>query len=328
VNAWRILSRAAALLGLAAIAAAQAPRVRNVNLYGLRRVTADRALRAMKVRAGDSLPRSKGDLEERLSGIPGVVAARVEGVCCDGADTDLLVGIEERGAPHVAFRSEPEGDAVLPEELAAAYRDFVTTVTRAGRIRDTADTRDARQQFTSFAEAHADQIREVLRNSADVEQRTIAATVLGFGPRKQSVVEDLEYALQDPDETVRGNALGSLRAYAALAVKQPGAGLRVSPTWLIELLNSIVLSDRMQASDLLITLTDGGDRAVLEQIRERALPALVEMARWGTLRYALPPFLLVGRLAGLSDQETQRRWSSGEREPVIQKALGRTQRKR
>jgi hypothetical protein len=47
------------------------------------------------------------------------------------------------------------------------------------------------------------------------------------------------------------------------------------------------------------------------------------MARWDTLAYALPPFLLLGRVAGLPDAEIQRRWSAGEREPVIDKALGR-----
>ena len=58
-------------------------------------------------------------------------------------------------------------------------------------------------------------------------------------------------------------------------------------------------------------------------MRQRALPDLVEMARWKTLRYALPPFLLVGRIAGLPDQEIHRYWQNGDRQPVIEKALAR-----
>ena len=318
----------AGLLALAASLAAQAPNVRNINFYGLHKITAERALREAKLRAGDPLPGSRGDLEDRLAKIPGVIAARVEAVCCEGKDTDVFIGIEERGGPHVAFRSDPTGTAALPEEIKAAYSDYLGAVTRAGSARSSGETHASEQKFVEFAQDHADRLREVLRNAAEPAQRTIAATVLGFAPRQQSAVDDLQYALQDPDESVRGNALGSLRTFALLAVKQPGLKLQVSATWLIELLNSIVLGDRLQAADLLLTLTDGGDHAVLDQIHARALPSLVEMARWESLRFALPAFLLVGRVAGLSDEETQRRWSSGEREPVIEKALGRVPHKR
>ena len=41
-------------------------------------------------------------------------------------------------------------------------------------------------------------------------------------------------------------------------------------------------------------------QAALDLLRERALADLAEMARWPTLRYALPPFLLMGRIAGLA----------------------------
>jgi hypothetical protein len=34
----------------------------------------------------------------------------------------------------------------------------------------------------------------------------------------------------------------------------------------------------------------------------------------------LRPFILVGRIAGVPEQEIQQRWSSGEREQVIRRA--------
>jgi hypothetical protein len=52
------------------------------------------------------------------------------------------------------------------------------------------------------------------------------------------------------------------------------------------------------------------------------------MARWKTLRYALPPFLLIGRVAGLEELEIHQRWTSGQREVVIQKALGKLNRRK
>jgi hypothetical protein len=44
------------------------------------------------------------------------------------------------------------------------------------------------------------------------------------------------------------------------------------------------------------------------------------MARWKTLRYALPAFLLVGRTAGVPEAELLEQWQQGDRETAIAKA--------
>ncbi len=183
------------------------------------------------------------------------------------------------------------------------------------------EARGFEQKFNAYATDHLADLRAVLRNGPEPEQRAVAAAVIGYAPGKQAAVDDLEYAMQDPDESVRSNAIRSLRAIAVYAARDRSLNVRIAATWPVELLNSLVLSDRLQATDLLVTLTDKDNPAALEQMRDRALPALVEMARWETLQYALRPFLLVGRIAGLKDEEIQDRWSKGEREPVIQKAL-------
>jgi hypothetical protein len=107
----------------------------------------------------------------------------------------------------------------------------------------------------------------------------MAAYVIGYSHRKTEVVKDLLFALQDPDDTVRGNAIRSLAAFAVLARLQPDSGLKISPTWFIEMLNSIFWTDRNNAAVSLVTLTDSRDPATLSQLRERALPSLIEMAR-------------------------------------------------
>jgi hypothetical protein len=45
------------------------------------------------------------------------------------------------------------------------------------------------------------------------------------------------------------------------------------------------------------------------------------MARWPTLQYALPPFLLVGRIAGMPDNEITQAWGKSDRAAVITRAL-------
>jgi hypothetical protein len=322
------------VLVVVSVAAAQAPVVGEIDFYGLRKVSAENILSALHLKAGDPLPPSKGSLEEAIEGIPGVAIGRVAAVCCEGPRAALLIGIEETGAAHPEFHPEPTGTATLPEELRDSYLQFMTAVERAARRGETAEdftaghpmmtdaeARAYPPQFISFATNHLDQLRDVLRNSADADQRAIAAAVIDYAPNKKDIVADLEYAAQDPDETVRANAIRSLTAIGVLANGQPKLGIKVSPAWFIELLNSIVLSDRVESAKALLTLTDRAAPAVLGQIRERGLPALAEMARWKTPRYALPPFLLLGRVAGLTDAQVHQSWEKGDRETVIGKAL-------
>jgi hypothetical protein len=174
-------------------------------------------------------------------------------------------------------------------------------------------------------------LREVLRNAAEPGQRAIAAALIGYASNKAEVIDDLQYALQDPDEAVRANALRSLTAIAVLASKQPAPGLRIPPTWFVQMLNSIVLSDRVESVKALLALTDGAGTAAyaaLDLVRERALPAVIEMARWKTPGDALPPFLLAGRIAGLDYVDTLQQWATGNHEEVLSKALATAARKK
>ena len=306
----------------------------DINFYGLRKTRPEQILSVLHIQPGSRLPASKGDMEDRISEMPDVVLARVEAICCEGKATTLFIGIEERGAPHPAFRSDPEGDAALPAAIVDAYQGFLAAVQRAAsrgnaaedlttgqsRMADPA-ARKFQEQFAVFAAAHLADLRNVLRTASDPEQRAMAVAILGYAPHKAEIVNDLQDALQDPDPAVRANAVRALNSIAVLASRDPALKIRIEPTWLVEMLNSIVLSDRMEAVKALLTLTDHGGRDAIGQIRDRALPALAEMARWKTPAYALPPFLLLGRTVGLTDGQVQRSWEKGDRESVIRKAL-------
>lgn len=334
----RCAAAALLVLALAAVAATQPASlvsVGDINFYGLHKVTPERILEATKLKTGGPLPPS-GGLEDEIENIPGVVLASVEAVCCEGPRAAIFIGIEEKGAPHAAFRSEPAGNATLPDPLLDTYHEFLISVERAVTHGDAAEdltaghslmadpqARTFQNQFATFAASHVELLRSVLRTASDAEQRAVAATVIGYAPNKKQVADDLQYAMQDPDPSVRANAIRSLTAIAVLSVKMPDLGIRISPTWFIELLNSVVLSDRFESSKALLTLTDRPNPEAVQQIRERALPALAEMARWKTPRYALPPFLLLGRVAGLPDADVQQAFEKGDREAVIKKALAK-----
>jgi hypothetical protein len=177
--------------------------------------------------------------------------------------------------------------------------------------------RAVQEMFPALADQHLTEIRDVLRNSEDEVQRAMAAYVLVYASRKSDVVNDLQYALKDADAGVRNNAARSLLALSVLAKLDPSSDVRISPTWFIEMLNSLSWSDRSRALKALQTLTDSRDPLVLDQLRTRALDALIDMARWKTLSHALPAFILLGRVAGMPEPEIQAAWTSGDRETVI-----------
>ncbi len=312
----------------------QIPRIGVIDFYGVRRVSQARLRQALGVREGDTLPASKGDVEDRLERVPGVIRARVEAVCCEMDRAILFVGIEEKDAPHFLFREAPSGDASLPEALVETYHDYLSALERAMRSGPVTEnltqghvlstdpaTRAIEQRFVELAAANLDALRQTLRESADPTHRAVAACLIGYAPTKRLVVDDLQYAMRDSDEGVRGEAIRSLGAIAALGARDPELGIRVEATWFVQMLNSIVRGDRVRAVSALVGLTDQRRPYVLDQIRQTAMASLGEMARWRPLEQSLPAYLVLGRAAGIPENEIQAAWSGEARGALIERAL-------
>ncbi len=284
-------------------------------------------------------------MEDRIDKISGVLASRVEAACCSQGKMILYVGVEERDSPHFEFHPAPTGDVTLPSELVAKYHTFLDTV--ADSIRGQNADQDLTNGYSLMADPECRELQEafiplvdrdlalidrVVRESADTEQRTIAAYLLQYAPRAprpaKVMLDGLQYALQDREDAVRENAMRSLQAVAVGARLHPEQHIHIEPTWFVELMNSVVWSDRHGASLALVDLTDKGDPETLELLRQRALPSVIEMARWHNLTDALPAFVLAGRLAGLQEKEIREAWISGNREPVLEQLANPKKRRR
>jgi HEAT repeats len=309
-------------LALAVCAAsAQLPRIGDIYFYGLHKTTPKQILDAANLAPGDTLPESRGDLEDRITDLPDVTSAQVQTFCCEGNRVTLFIGVEERGEPGPEFRlPPPESPVTLPADLMKRYNAYEGGLLRlqmnaAGSGAPAAPDRSLQgyeRQFQTFAAAHLPLLQTVLRSGSDADDRAASATVMASAPNKKAVVDDLVFALQDSDPTVRTNAMRSLAAIAT--------GIPIPPERFVDLLNSVVLSDRMESIKALLVLTASPNPAV-DLIRQQALGSLAEMARWKTPSYALPPFRLLGRVAGLPDTQVRQMWAAGDREHVIQKAL-------
>ncbi len=307
-----------------------APVVDVLDFYGLGKIPEARIRKVLGFKEGDPFPRSKGDVEERLDDQPDIIESHLEAVCCDAGKTIMYVGIEEKGSPHFDIREAPEGDVELPKGVLTNYRDFLDAYASAVRRGATAEdlthghslmadplAREIQMKFFDLAKNDMRELRDALRNSSDDEQRAAAVYVMSYAADKHAIVDDLQFALRDADPAVRANGVQGLLALLVYSRLHPESGIKIEPTWFIEMLNSLSWTDRDHALKALQILTDNRDASTLSQLRERALPALIEMSRWKTLAHALPAFVLTGRLAGLTDQQIQDAWTSGNRESVI-----------
>lgn len=321
-------------LVVAALAKGQTPpSIGVIDTYGLRKVAVARLRQALNAKEGDPLPASKGDAEERIDAIAGIVESHLEAVCCDQGKVVLYIGVEEKGSPHFELREEPDGEAKLPDEVATAYLEYRESFEAAARRGLTAEdltqghalsadaaTRALQERLPKLVDTNLAIVRDVLRNASDEDQRAVAATLIGYAPDKKSVMDDLQYALRDPDPGVRDSAAQALRAFGVLGRLDPTKGPKVEATWFVEMLNSLSFTDRSRAVAALQVLTEGGDEKVLDRIHERALASLIDMARWKTLEHALPAYMLLGRVGGLPEADVTAAWKRGDREFVVKAA--------
>lgn len=318
---------------LPALAAAQAPSIGIIDYYGLREVSKDSVQKVLGVTEGGDLPDSRIDTEQAIEQIDGIVSARLEAICCDTEGQAILyVGVEESGAPHFSLRNPPNEPVLLPDWVHDSYVGFLAALNvavRAGNIDEDLSNghslmadpacRRRQEEFLKYAADNVDLLRDVLRNSFDEEHRAMAAYIIGYAPDKADVVDDLLFAVRDSDPTVRDNAMRALAAIEVLAQSRPSLNIEIPSTWLVEMLNSLIWTDRMSAATNLVNLTELRDPAVLDQLRARALGAMVDMAGWQYLEHALPAFILLGRTLGMDEEAIQQAWSEDDRESVLSK---------
>jgi hypothetical protein len=308
----------------------QMPAIRTIDFYGLRTVSDTRVRQALQIKEGDTPPESPIPAQLRVEALPRIIKARLNFVCCEKGKTTLYVGIQEQGSPTLEFRAAPTGAVRLPFDVPPAGDAFEKAFTHAMEAGDHvedqsqghalmhfAEARAAQQKFISLAALHPAILHDVLRNSADARQRALAAQILGYAADKRDVVADLIYATRDPDGDVRNNATRALWIIAKLAQRKPELGIQVPAATFIDLLNSIVWTDRNKSSYALLETTEKRDPAILAEIRERALPSLVEMAHWKAIGHAQPAIFLLGRIGGMSEDDIQAAIDRGDRESVI-----------
>ena len=324
---------ASVILGGVRMPVGQELQIGIIDFYGLNRVSAAQVREALTFKEGDTLSLTGGDRpaflaesEDRLSKLPGVVRAQTNIVCCDQGRVIVFVGIQEDGAAVMRFRAEPRDTARLAADIVQAGDEFSNALMAAVQRGDVTEDRTEghalahdpavraiQERFVGYAARDRPELRRVLRDASDSGHRALAAQVLGYVAEKQVVVDDLVYGMSDPSEDVRNNAMRALLVFAEAA---PTAGRpvpRIPYQPFIALLNSPVWSDRNKASGALMALSKGRNPELFATLRGEAMAPLVEMARWKSEGHAMAAFVILGRVAGYSDDAIQGAWERGER---------------
>ena len=327
----RVLSLGVLLIALPC-GGAEMPPIGIIDFYGLRGgVSEAQARQALPFREGDPVPESVEAAVTRLEAVPGVLKAAIERVCCEQGRGIVYVGIEERGAPLLRFRPPPPGGDRLPasiRELGQALDQARFDAVRRGQmgeeqalghaLSEDPAVRALQEKLPTLAAQHLTLLRRVLQGGAEAEDRALAGHILGYAPNKAEVVDDLAFGMQDPDPGVRNDCMRALWVIAAFARTSPQLGIRVPPQPFVALLDSLAWTDRNKAVAALLELSEDRHPSLLRSLRERALLSLVEMARFKSAGHAYAPFALLGRVAGLSEEEVQAAWSGPERAAAIE----------
>ena len=321
---------AAAVLG-ASQAAAQLPPVGSVDFYGARKTTPAQVREALGINIGDSLSAlSLLTVPARLAELPNVISASVHPVCCEGGRTMVYVGVAEEGAPRLEFRPQPDGAIRLADDVlmtgqrfAEAHRIAVMRgivsedVSQGHSLMSDSIARTIQMRYIEIAARDLDTLRKVVRTSADADHRALAAEILGYAANKQSVVDDLVYAMRDPSVVVRNNATRALALIAVLGQKQPALGIRVPYEPFIDLLNSLTWTDRNKASLALMQLTESRDATLLAALKTRAFDSIVDIAQWTNPGHSMAGVFMLSRMAGIADADAFAMFERGEKEKII-----------
>jgi hypothetical protein len=138
---------------------------------------------------------------------------------------------------------------------------------------------------------------------------------------KQSVVDDLVYAISDPSSGVRNDAMRALLVFTRMTPAPNRTVPRVPYEPFVAMLNSLAWTDRNKSSYALLQLTQGRDPQLLAMLKRDAMISLAQIARWKSDGHAFPAFVILGRLAGYTDEQANAAFRSHDKEPIIVAAL-------
>lgn len=301
-----------------------------IDFYGLDKVSKEAALNVLGVKEGDTLRLSTDSLERRLMQLNGVVEAAVTRICCVEGKPVLFVGIQEKGLENYPLKKIEGKPLRLPAVITKRHDAFLAALKVAVSKGDNGDdfslghslnrnpaVKRVQQGFVPLADKYFTQLANVLQHAASESQREVAADVIAYAIDKQNVADQYYEALTDPSPKVRNNVFRALAGLGIYATSHPHLRLKYKADVFVWLLNSPVWSDRNKAMFSLVSLTEKRDSSLLQSLQQGATASLIEMAKWKSKGHAVLAYILLGRIAGLTEDEIFSTWNKNRLEAVF-----------
>ena len=321
------------LLFLASMQQPQSFRIGSIDFFGTVDIDVAKVRAALPVHVGDQftgeqMPSVQDNLGRAVSKALGHKPTDINLVCCDASGSWMIfIGLGGSNTTRISMLPAPTGQACLAESTKQLYQEAMDANLRAIRAGNNSEDHSQGFALTSdpelrkkqlaireYAVANVQTVMQAVQSCGKNEDRAAAAYILGYAVQSKEQIELFVRATRDPDEHVRNNAVRSLTVMAS-AKSKPVAEIPADP--FIDMLNSGVWTDRNKSGWLLYLLSGKRDPALLQQLRTQAMTSLIEMARWKDPVHAEEYRLILGRIAGISDDKTRNLIDSGKVEEII-----------
>ena len=290
-----------------------------IDVYGSRKVTREQIDEVLQLEYNSPDGVSRDEIKKRIGSISGVEEVAVSPVQYPGT-TVVFIGIHETGAPKREYRAVPNGEIELDSNLLERYEAVMAQLLPAIKAGQAGEDRSAghaiseygpmkekQMKLPAIADEKFEHLATVIRDSSDQASRAAAANIIAYAKDKKAVIEVLRTACDDPDSLVRNNAVRALAVIAEYADENPELKLDIDHTPFLGLLGSFVWTDRNKGAAVVDALTRNRSAELLDQLREKYLVELSEMARWKSGGHAFFSIRILARVAGFSENEISRR---------------------
>ncbi len=198
----RILTLLAFSLLTSAVHSQESLTIGIIDFYGLRAITEDEVRALLPFKEGDLATRHDPNFELELAEALGISRVKIDVTCCSEPGVAIAyIGIEEIPVLGLEYHSPPTGGALLPQEILETSDEFDAIIMAAIQSGEAFDLSEdwseghamamkfpelqaLQESYIVYAEQYHEQVLEVLRNSANSEQRAIAADVIGYASGK------------------------------------------------------------------------------------------------------------------------------------------------
>lgn len=217
----------------------------------------------------------------------------------------LFIGVPGTTYKPYALKPAPQGKKRLAPEIVQCYEKMIEAncvAVSTGSHESAAESEKLTGDLKKLGAPIADQLVDVVLNSADSNQRMVAAYALGLVAKSKKELDALASAAVDPDSVVRNNAV---RELCDSAVNDPALAARVDPACFIHMLSSGTWTDRNKGTFMIEVLSRPRNKDLLRRIKNEALATLIEMAHWNK-EHAYPSRMILGRVANLTDDEIRK----------------------